>query len=322
MKIVIPGGSGHLGSLLARHFRDQGHEVTILSRTLDRGAAVRDARWLGIRVVPWDGRTRGAWVGEIDGADVVINLAGRSVDCRYDDETRAEIMSSRIDSTRAVGDAIGRATFPPRVWLQMSTATIYTHRFESADERTPIVDEANPDWQFSIDVARAWELAQEDADTPHTRRVALRTAMVMAEGEGGAFELLRRHVRIGFGRFGDGQQYMSWIHQRDFVRAIEFLIDHEELSGPINVASPHPLPNDEFMHILSNAVGGRFGIPSTGWVLELGACLFRTEPELVLKSRRVIPARLLESGFTFELPLWQEAVAQLAMQEEGVLATW
>ncbi|HEX7833049.1 MAG TPA: DUF1731 domain-containing protein [Thermoanaerobaculia bacterium] len=321
MKIVIPGGSGHLGSLLARNFRDQGHDVSILSRTLDARAGVRDARWQGIRIVQWDGRTRGSWVGEIDGADVVINLAGRSVDCRYDDETRAEIMDSRVESARIVGDAIARATFPPRLWLQMSTATIYAHRYDSADEQTPIVDEADPHWQFSIDVARAWELALDDADAPHTRKVALRTAMVMSADEGGAFELLRRHVRMGFGRFGDGRQYMSWIHERDFVRAVEFLIANE-VAGPVNLASPYPLPNEEFMHILSNAVGGRFGIPSSGWLLELGACIFRTEPELVLKSRNVVPARLLDAGFRFELPLWQDAVEELALREEGALATW
>ncbi len=323
MKVVIPGGSGHLGYLLARHFRDAGHDVTILSRTLDRHAAVRDARWLGMHIVQWDGRTRGEWVGAIDGADVVINLAGRSVNARYDAETRNEIMSSRVDSTRIVGDAIARATFPPRVWLQMSTATIYAHRYEpAADESTPIVDEQHHDWQFSVDVARAWELALEDADTPHTRKVALRTAMVMTDDDDGPFALMRRHVRMGFGSFGDGRQYMSWIHARDFVRAIEFLIAHDDISGVVNLASPHPLPNEEFMHILSNAVGGRFGIPSRGWLLELGACLFRTEPELVLKSRRVVPARLLEAGFAFELPLWQDAVEELAKSEATALATW
>lgn len=322
MKIVIPGGSGHLGYQLARHFRDRGDDVTILSRTLDSRSAVRDARWLGIHIVRWDGRTRGDWIGAIDGSDVVINLAGRSVNARYDAETRAEIIDSRVESTRIVGDAIARATFPPRLWLQMSTATIYAHRYEpAADESTPIVDEQHPDWQFSIDVARAWELALEDADAPHTRKVALRTAMVMTDDEDGAFALMRRHVRMGFGRFGDGRQFMSWIHARDFVRAVEFLIDRDDISGAVNIASPHPLPNEEFMHILSNAVGGRFGIPSTGWLLELGACLFRTEPELVLKSRRVIPMRLLDAGFTFELPLWQDAVAELATKEEA-LATY
>lgn len=322
MNIVIPGGSGHLGSILAGHFRDAGHDVTILTRTLHVNAAVRDDRWRGIRIVRWDGSTRGAWVGAIDGADVVINLAGRSVDCRYDAKHRAEIIDSRVESTRIVGDAIARATFPPRVWLQMSTATIYAHRYDGADERTPIADEADADWQFSVDVAKAWERALEEADTPHTRKVALRTAMVMSDAEGSAFPLLRRHVRLGFGRFGDGRQYMSWIHARDFVRAIEFLIDRDEIGGAVNLASPYPLPNEEFMHILSNAVGGRFGIPASGWILQAGACLFRTEPELVLKSRRVVPARLLEAGFRFELPLWQDAVQELATRENVVAAAY
>jgi uncharacterized protein len=303
MKIIIAGGTGHLGSTLTRALRRRGDHVVILSRNVEAPAVL------------WDGKTLGRWMEHIDGADVVINLAGRSVDCRYDDKRRAEIMSSRIESTRVIGEAIALAPNPPRLWLQMSTATIYAHTHDiENDEQNGVIGgnetDVPPEWKFSIDVAQAWEKALDDAPTPHTRKVKLRTAMVMAASRGGAFALLRRHVRLGFGRFGDGRQYMSWIHERDFIRAVEWLIDHE-IAGAVNLASPQPLPAFAFINTLREACGGRLGIPSSGWVLELGAFLMRTEPELVLKSRRVVPARMLESGFRFDFPEWAEAARDL-----------
>ncbi|MFP5247974.1 MAG: NAD-dependent epimerase/dehydratase family protein, partial [Thermoanaerobaculia bacterium] len=203
MKIIIPGGTGHLGTILTRHFREQGHRVVVLSRNVEAEGVL------------WDGRTLGPWAKTLDGADVLLNLAGRSVDCRYDSKHRAEIMDSRVESTRVLGEAIAQAKQPPKLWLQSSTATIYAHRFDVAnDERTGILGGNEPDvpeeWHFSIDVAKAWEQALDDAPAPHTRKVKMRTAMVMSTERGGAFTLLRRHVRLGFGRFGDGKQYMSW----------------------------------------------------------------------------------------------------------------
>ncbi|HYK00760.1 MAG TPA: TIGR01777 family oxidoreductase [Thermoanaerobaculia bacterium] len=303
MKIVIPGGNGHLGTLLTNHFREAGHQVVILSRNVEAHA------------VPWDGRTLGDWASVIDGADVVINLAGRSVDTRYSAAKKAEIIQSRVDSTRVVGEAIARAKRPPRVWLQASTATIYAHTYDSEnDEYTGVIGGHEPDvpeaWHFRIDVAKAWERAVDTADTPHTRRVKLRAAMVMTAERGGAFRLLLRHVRLGFGRFGDGRQYMSWIHERDFIRAIEWLIEHE-LEGAVNLASPNPLPNREFIEELQKTWGTYVSVPSVRPLLDVGAFLVRTELELVLKSRRVVPARLLQSGFTFEFPHWSDAARDL-----------
>ncbi|HEX9936542.1 MAG TPA: TIGR01777 family oxidoreductase [Longimicrobium sp.] len=307
MKIVIPGGSGQVGTLLARAFHHDGHEVVVLSR----GAA--DAPW---RVVPWDARTLGAWAGEIDGAEVVINLAGRSVNCRYNARNRAEIMASRVDSTRVVGEAIARAERPPRVWLQASTATLYAHRFDAPnDEETGIVgghEPGAPDtWSFSIDVAAAWERTLAEARTPRTRKVAMRSAMVMSPDPGGIFDTLLTLVRRGLGgTAGDGRQYISWIHETDFVRAVQWLIEHE-MSGAVNLASPNPLPNAEFMRLLRRAWGARIGLPATRWMLEVGAVFMRTETELVLKSRRVVPKRLLDAGFHFQLPEWDEAAQVL-----------
>src|SRR5437868_5083826 len=276
-KIVIPGGSGHLGQLLSEHFRAAGRNVVIVSR---RGG------------VPWSDLANA-----VDGADVVINLAGRSVDCRYNEKNRNEIMQSRVDTTRAVGEAIAQAKNPPHVWLQASTATIYSHRFDAAnDEHTGIID--GKAWPFSIDVARAWEAAVDEAKTPRTRKVKLRSAIVMSAGYGGAFDIYRNLVRFGVGgSHAGGRQYVSWIHQRDFVRAVAWLIDQRFMDGAVNLAAPNPLPNAEFLRAIRDACGVPFGIPATKWMLEIAAFLHRTETELLLKSRRVVPARLAESGF-------------------------
>jgi uncharacterized protein (TIGR01777 family) len=315
MKIVLPGGTGLLGRILTRAFRKEGHQVVVLSRNVEAPA------------VPWDGRTLGRWAEQLDGADAVINLAGRSVDCRYDAKHRAEILASRVESTRIVGEAIARAAHPPRVWLQSSTSTIYSHRYDAPnDEHTGVIasDEGDTlaEWRFSIEVAQAWEGTMDQAVTPQTRKVKLRTSMVMSPERGSAFALLRRHVSLGFGRLGDGKQYMSWIHERDFVRAVEWLIEHDEIDGVVNLTAPHPIPNDEFMRVLGDACGAHCGIPSTGWVLELGAFVMRTEPELVLKSRRVIPARLLEHGFAFEFNDWDKAARELCTRARGEGTVW
>lgn len=309
MKIVIPGGSGHIGTLLAREFHARGHEVVVLSRN------PADAPW---RTVAWKTHAFVGWAKELDGADVVINLAGRSVNCRYSAKHRQEIVQSRVDSTRAVGTAIARAKHPPRLWLQAATSTIYAHRFDAPnDELSGIVggDDADaPDtWRFSYEVAWAWEDTMQRAVTPHTRRVILRTSMVMSPDRGGVFDVLARLARRGLGgRMGDGRQYVSWIHERDFVRAIDWLIEHEELEGAINLTAPRPLPNAEFMHELRTAFGLRLALPASRWMLEVGAFFMRTETELILKSRRVIPTRLLASGFVFEFPKWKKAVEDLA----------
>lgn len=307
MKIVIPGGSGQIGTVLARAFVADGHEVVVLSRKLGQ------APW---RIVEWDGETLGQWVAEFDGADAVINLAGRSVNCRYGSRNRREIKESRVKSTRAVGQAIAESTRPPRVWLQASTATIYAHRYDAPnDEATGILggDEPNvPDtWRFSIDVAKSWEQATNEAITPQTRKVLLRSAIVMSPDRGGAFDYLLRLVRWGLGgKHGDGRQFVSWIHDHDFVRAVFWLIDHD-LFGPVNLASPNPLPNVEFMRDLRNAWRSRIGLPATEWMLELGTWLMQTESELVLKSRRVTPSRLMASGYEFQFPSWSDAALDL-----------
>lgn len=310
-KIVIPGGSGQVGQRLARAFCAEGHDVVVLSR------APAQAPW---RVVAWDGQTLGDWAGELDGADAVINLTGRSVNCRYDQANQRAIMESRVLSTRAIGAAVARAQRPPRVWLQAGTATIYAHRYDAPnDEATGLIGGAEahtPDtWRFSIAVATAWERALDEAVTPQTRKVMLRMAMVMSPDHGGVFDVLLRLVRLGLGgQSGDGRQFVSWIHEADFVRAINWLMEHEELAGPVNLAAPAPLPNAAFMRTLREAWGRRCGLPAARWMLEIGAFFLRTETELILKSRRVVPGRLLESGFAFQFATWPAAARELCQR--------
>jgi hypothetical protein len=307
MKIVIPGGTGQVGQILARALSARGHRVVVLGRGV-QGEAGR---------VPWDGRTLGPWAGELDGADAVVNLAGRSVNCRYTRANLQAMMSSRVDSTRVVGLAIEKAARPPRVWLQMSTATIYAHRFDAPnDEATGQLGGEEPGvpayWKFSIEIAQAWERTQREAHTPHTRQVALRGAMVMSPDRGGIFDVLRGLTRVGLGGpVAGGRQFISWIHERDFVRAVELLLDREEIAGPVNLAAPNPLPQRAFMAALRAALGSRLGLPATRWMIEIGAFFLRTDSELLLKSRRVIPGRLLEAGFTFEFPEWPAAARDL-----------
>jgi hypothetical protein len=267
--------------------------------------------------VAWDPAAIGAWADEVHGATAVINLAGRSVNCRYTAANRRAIMESRLTSTAAVATAIARASAAPPVWLQASTATIYAHRFDAPnDEATGQIGGAERDapaaWHFSIEVAKAWERACTAAVVPHTRRVLMRSAMVMSPDRGGIFDTLLGLVRRGLGgKAADGRQYMSWIHDQDFIRAVQFLIGDASISGPVNLAAPSPLPNADFMRALRGVWGTPFGLPAARWMLTLGAYFMRTETELVLKSRRVVPGRLAALGFKFAFPTWPEAAADL-----------
>lgn len=307
MKILIPGGSGQVGTLLARALVADGHTVTVLSRSPS------PAPW---HVLPWDARSLGGWTSALDGADVVINLAGRNVNCRYTPANRAAIMASRVDSTRVVGQAIARAASPPSLWLQASTATIYAHTLGAGNDEAGTIGGTEPDapksWSFSISVARAWEAALMEAATPGTRKVALRSSMIMSPDPGGIFDTLASLVRFRLGgQAGSGRQFVSWIHEHDFVAAIRWLMDHPELSGPVNVTAPNPLPYTAFMAGIKGAMGISLGLPATEWMLAIGARVMGTETELVLKSRRVLPGRLLQGGFPFRYPRWETAAADL-----------
>ena len=310
MKVVVPGGTGQVGGILRRALTASGHDVVVLSRHPCPLEA-------GVRHVAWDGRTLGCWAAEVDGADAVVNLAGRSVSCRYTPENLRQMMDSRIESTRVVGEAIARAEVPPTVWLQMSTATIYADRRDAPhDETTGVIGGHEPAvpgyWEFSVRIARCWEAAQQEATLPGTRRVALRSAMVMSPDRGGVFDVLLRLARMGLGGpVAGGGQYVSWIHDNDFVRAVELLLDSDGLEGAVNLAAPEPLPQRDLMRTLRRAWGRRPGLPATAWMAEVGAWAMRSDTELLLKSRRVVPRRLLDAGFAFEHPSWPDAAEDL-----------
>jgi uncharacterized protein (TIGR01777 family) len=309
VRIVIAGGSGQVGHILARHFLAKGDRVTVLSR------CQLAAPW---PVILWDGVTRGDWVSELEDSDVCINLTGRSVNCRYSKRNRREIFDSRIQSTLLLNDVIRSLKQPPELWLNASTATIYRHSLDRPmDEQTGELGGNEPGapatWNFSIDVAKSWEKAFfAGRPTPGTRKVALRSAMTLSPDKGGVFDVLLGLVRHGLGGTqGPGTQYMSWIHEADFVRSVDWLIARKDIEGAVNLASPNPVPNREFMATLRAAWGTSIGLPAMRWLIEMGTLLMRTESELVLKSRRVVPGLLLHSGFEFNFPQWENAARDL-----------
>ncbi len=322
LRIVLPGGSGQVGRMLARFFQERGHHVTVLTR------GPYTAPW---QTVFWDGIELGPWVEALEGADVCIHLSGRSINCRYTARTRRELYDSRIGPTLLLHRAFAALANPPRLWMNASTATIYRHALDrDMDEATgelggndhldghdSISRRRRPPakWNWTTQLVKDWEAAFFSAETPNTRKIALRTSLVFGPEPGSVFAVLSNLVRAGLGGTqGNGRQYVSWIHESDFARALEFLIAHEELAGPINLAAPHPLPNREFMAALREAWEVPNGLWAPAPLIVIGTFLLRTEPELILKSRRVVPGCLLQSGFEFEFPTWPEAAADLVRQ--------
>jgi uncharacterized protein (TIGR01777 family) len=306
VKVVIPGGTGQVGTALGRALRGDGHEVVVLTR-----------RPSGNGQVSWDGERLGLWASEVDGSDVVINLAGRSVSCRYTKGNLTAMMRSRVRSARVVGQAIAAASRPPRAWLQMSTATIYAHTHGAPNDDVSGVIGGSEDgvpgyWAFSVDIARAWERELDDANVPATRKVALRAAMVMTPDKGGVFDVLSRMARLGLGGpVAGGRQYVSWIHEDDFTAAVRFIIGQDVLTGPVNLAAPGPVRQRDFMREIRAAWGVPVGLPATRWMAELGAFAIRSDTELLLKSRRVVPGLLTAAGFEFRHGTWPEAARDL-----------
>lgn len=313
-RVVIAGGNGFIGTFLQRRLADRGLEVTVLTRSPRQDQEK-------IRDVLWDGRSLGSWTEKLEGASALINLSGRSVNCRYNERNRHDILESRVESTRVLGEAIARSRDPPRVWLNMSTATIYKHTFDHPmDEATGII-EPTPEAKdaFSIEVARAWEQTLYDAQTPATRKVAMRSTMVFAANSGGVYRTLRTLARWGLGGpIAGGHQWISWIHEEDYARAVEWLIDHDSLSGPVNLASPNPISQSDMMRIIIRERGVPFGIHATRWMMEVAAFIHRTEAELIIKSRLVVPARLITSGFQFHYPTMKEGVHEIEGRVHGV----
>lgn len=311
-RIILAGGTGFLGRTLTRHFQKSGHAITVLTRSPKTTAH-------DIREIAWDACSPGNWAQELEGADAVINLVGRSVNCRYNERNCKLILDSRVNSTRAIGLAIAKCKTPPPVWLNASTATIYKHTFGPAwTESGEIGFTPEARDEFSIEVATAWERTLNEAQTPLTRKVAMRGAMVLGTGENSVFPVLRRLARLGLGgHMGSGRQFVSWIHESDFCRAVEWLIIHNKFSGPVNLSAPNPVANVEMMKTLRDVCGLPVGLPATKWMLEIGAFFLRTETELIIKSRRVAPGRLVESGFDFQFPQLRAAIEDLQKKMEA-----
>jgi hypothetical protein len=301
MKIIICGAGGYLGSVLAPFLASQGHEIVLVARRNLNFSLPN-----GVRFSRWDGENLGDWAREIDGADAVINLAGRSVNCRYNAQNRREILESRLKTTQIIARAIAAAKNPPRVWLNSASATIYRdERQIDMSEENGIIGEG-----FSVEVCKAWEEALFESDLPRTRRVALRMSMIFGQ-TAPVFNVFARLAKFRLGGLqGNGTQYVSWIHERDCLRAIAFLLKND-LSGPVNVCAPHPLPNHEFTRELRRVFGVRFGLPAPKIAMEIGAIFLQTETELALKSRRAVPKRLLDAGFTFDFPKWNDAARNI-----------
>ena len=289
MKIVIAAANSFLGRSLARHFSLQGHEVIGLVRRPLSGEP--------FHLEQWDGIALGDWIRLLEGADALINLAGRTVNCRYHQKNRDEILDSRTTTTALLGEAVEQCEQPPTVWINSSTATIYRH----AEDRPQDEVEGEIGEGFSVEVAKAWEKAFFSARVPGTvRKVAMRTSIVLGREEGTVLQVLLRLARLGLGGpMGSGRQRVSWIHEEDFCRAVEWLIRHPEMDGIVNVGSPAAVSNRGLMAAVRRAAGVPFGVPAARWMLELGALALRTETELVLKSRWVIPGRLKNHGFQF-----------------------
>ena len=287
-KLIIAAGTGFLGKVLINHLKNKFKEIVILTR----GKSETKNQ---IKNVNWNAKTFSGWEKELENADVVINLAGKSVDCRYTEKNKAEILTFRNDSTKILNEAILLCKNPPKHFINSSTATIYHHSEDK--EMDEYSGEIGND--FSMNVAKSWENTFYEVETPNTLKTAIRTSIVLGKN-GGAFLPLKKLTQIGLGgKNGNGRQFVSWIHEKDFARAIEFIIE-KELSGNINVVSLKPIHNKEFMKKLQKAIGIPFGLPISKSILEIGAKIIKTETELVLKSRNVIPKRLTENGFEFE----------------------
>ena len=288
-KIVIFGASGYIGKYLTNYFKDTCKEIITISRKDEKHLQQNRKHLL------WDGATVGQWKSVLENTDLVINLAGRSVNCRYTEENMAEIFSSRLLSTNAIGEAILELKHPPSLWMNMSSATIYRHAEDHyQDEYTGEIKN-----DFSVQVCKAWEAAFDKFNLPNTRKIKLRTAIVIGKN-GGAFPRILNLVKFYLGgKMGNGNQMFSWIHEEDVARAIEFLYQNNNAEGAFNIVSPSAISNKKLMSVLRTKMKKIFGIPTPKFLLKFGAKLIGTETELILKSRWVYPAKLLEAGFKF-----------------------
>lgn len=296
MKIIIAGGTGFLGENLERFFTEKGNQVYIFTRKPMRKNEIY-----------WNAKIVGDWKNTLENTDVLINLTGKSVDCRYHDKNKQEIYASRIESTQVLQKAVDQCTNPPKIWLNASSATIYIHSEShlNTEENGTIGDD------FSMNICKSWEKEFFTVKNEKVRKAALRTSIVLGNN-GGAFPKLKTITRLGLGgKQGRGSQIVSWIHIDDFCNAVDWLIQHEKISGPINITAPGPISNETMMRKLRKKLNIPFGLNAPVWQLEIASLFLKTETELLLKSRNVYPEKLIKNGFQFSFPDFDQALTQL-----------
>lgn len=299
-KIVLAGGNGYLGKVLTNYYKDKADEIVILSR--HERVTIQN-----IRTVVWDGKTPGKWTAELVNADMLVNLCGKNVNCRYTEKNKAEIIESRVVPTELLGMVIKDMFEPPKLWVNVTSATIYRHAADyPQDEETGEIGSG-----FSVDVCNLWEGAFNKYQTPKTRKITLRMGIVLGRDDS-VFPRLLNLVKMGMGgKQGNGEQYVSWVHELDVARITEWFLDKPELNGVFNCTAPNAVKNEELMHTICKAYRMPFGLPAPQWLLEIGAIVIGTETELILKSRWVMPKRLLDSGFRFQFENVEGAVAAI-----------
>ncbi len=311
-KIIIAGGTGFIGQAIAKYFGKE-NEIVILTRGIKNEKTNAHGHQLDntshtfhIKYVLWDGKNIGAWSDEVNGADIIINLSGKTVNCRYNEKNKREILNSRVDATRVIGEAINKTTRPPKLWINASSTTIYRHAMDKPQDE--ITGEIEND--FSVQVCKRWEEAFYEQHTPFTRKIALRMAITL--GEGGIMQPYFNLLKFGLGgRQGSGRQMYSWVHVLDTCRMIKWMADNPNMEGTYNCCSPHPVSNAVFMQTMRKATGHKIGLPAYTWMLKIGAALIGTETELVLKSRWVLPTKVLKEGFQFQYAHLQNALQDI-----------
>lgn len=288
-KVIVFAANGFIGNELVDYFLYKADYcvIAIARKEIKKSAS-------NFKSLIWDGHSVGDWKNELENADLILNLAGRSVNCRYTEDNKTEIYQSRIFSVRAIGKAISECKNPPKVWMNFASATIYMHSYVPNDEENGIIGSG-----FSVDVCKRWEKVFYEQDTPNTRKINFRTAIVLGKS-GGVYPVLKKLSKRGLGgTMGNGKQYFSWIHIEDLCRIVEFIFDRQKLEGTFNLSAPHPIPNKELQKCIRKGNFFSLNIPQPKFILELGARLIKTETELILKSRFVVPTRLLKENFVF-----------------------